>query len=149
LADIKFSNMIIGLLVLTLVVSSIALFMGGLNQAYNPGETTEFDNFTSDFVSEQNATMSRLDTARSNLTNVKEDSGVLDRLSSFFRAGYDTSVVLIDSFGSFGRLTNTAIRQIPFLGTFGGLLISILIGIILIVIVVKIFLHFLIKSDRL
>ena len=141
--------MIIGILVITLIVSGIALFMGGLNQAYNPGEDHEFDNFTSDFMTEQNTTMSRLDTSRERLTNVKEDTSVLDRLSSFFRAGYDTGVVLIDSFGSFSRLTNTVVRQVPFLGTFGSLLVSVLIGIILIVIVIKIFLHFLIKSDRL
>ena len=148
MSDTKFSNMMIMLLVLGLIMTGLGLFITGLAVNYGVDDS-EYENISSVFISEQNETQYRLEIAKDRVTNVQEDKTLLDRLTSFFRAGYDTAVVLLDSFSSFNRLINASLRNIPFLGSIGAVLTGVLGGIILIIIIVRLFLHFLIKSDRL
>lgn len=143
----KLSNMIILILVLTLIISGMGVFMSGLNASYSVNDDV-INNISTTFLTENQNTLNRLENASAEMLEIEEDANLLDRLSSFFRAGYDTGIVIIGSFSSFGRLINTGVSNIPFLGSYSALLISILSGIILVIVVVRIFLHFLIKSDK-
>ena len=142
----KLSNMLIAVLVLGLIITGFGFFMNGLNVAYSVDDSV-IDNFTSVYTDAQNDTLYRMQSISGNITQV-EEGDFLDRLSSFFRAGYDTAIIAMGSFDDFGRLTNAGIRQIPFLGDYGTIITYNVIGIILIIVIVRIFLHFLIKSDR-
>ena len=148
MADPKLTQILMSVILLGLIVSGIGLYIFGLGANYDQSTDNLSDEFVSKFQQESNRTMSRLDSAREDLASVEEDRNVLDRLASFFRSGYDTALTLLDSFTSIGRMINLTMSNIPFLGAFGSQVTTVLISLALITLVVGVFLHFLIKSER-
>lgn len=147
MSEPRLTNMLIGVIFVGLLISGMAIFLTGAADTYG-GDTDDInDNFTAVFVNESRSTTSKLETARGDLTSVQEDKTLLDRLGSFFRSGYDSAKALINSVDSLTRLINKSVQQIPFLGAFGTTLATSL-SIMVLIIIVGIFLHFLIKSER-
>lgn len=144
---VRLTNIIISVLVLALVVTGISTFMGGLATQYRSDDNLN-ETFVEVFVNESSKTENLMDDAKSDMLTVEDDTGVLDRLASFFRGGYDAAKALFNSFSSITRLINHSIKEIPFLGSFGAVLTSTLTSIALVILLVGILLHFLIKSDR-
>lgn len=148
MADPKLTQILMSVILLGLIVSGIGLYIFGLGSSYNQSTGDLDDEFVSKFQQESDRTIGRLDSAREDLASVEEDRNVLDRLASFFRSGYDTALTLLDSFTSIGRMINLTMSNIPFLGAFGSQVTTVLISLALITLVVGVFLHFLIKSER-
>jgi len=148
MADPKLSQIIMSVVLLGLIVSGVSIYVFGLGATYNQETRDIDDEFVQKFREESEITTGRLDSAREDLASVEEDRTVLDRLASFFRSGYDTALTLLDSFTSISRMINLTISNVPFLGAFGSQVTSVLITLALIVLVVGVFLHFLIKSER-
>lgn len=144
---VRLTNIIISILLLALVVTGMSTFMGGLGTKYRSDDNIN-ETFVQVFVNESSKTEDLMVEAEQKMLTVEDDSGVLDRLASFFRGGYDAAKALFNSFGSITRLINHSIKEIPFLGGFGSVLTSTLTSIALVILLVGILLHFLIKSDR-
>lgn len=144
---VRLTNIIISVLLLALVVTGMSNFLGGLSTQYRSDDNLN-DTFTQVFVNESAKTEELMSEAEKQMLTVEDDSGVLDRLASFFRGGYDAAKALFNSFSSITRIINHSIREIPFLGGFGSVLNSTLTSIALVILLVGILLHFLIKSDR-
>ena len=148
MADPKLTQIIMSVVLLGLIVSGIGLYIFGLGAQYSEDTDDLDDEFVQKFQDESARTTGRLESAREDLANVEEDRTVLDRLASFFRSGYDTALTLLDSFTSISRMINLTVSNVPFLGAFGSQVTSVLITLALIVLIVGVFLHFLIKSER-
>ena len=144
---VRLTNIMISVILLALVVTGIGTFMGGLAVQYRNDDALN-ETFVQVFVDESEDTEALLSDAREKMFEIQDDSGVLDRLASFFRGGYDAAKSLFNSFTSITRLINHSVREIPFLGGFGATLATTLTSIALIILLVGILLHFLIKSDR-
>lgn len=148
MGDPKLTQIIMSVVLLGLIVSGIGLYIFGLGAQYSEDTGDLDDEFVQKFQDESVRTTGRLESAREDLANVEEDRTVLDRLASFFRSGYDTALTLLDSFTSISRMINLTVSNVPFLGAFGSQVTSVLITLALIVLIVGVFLHFLIKSER-
>lgn len=148
MADPKLSQIIMSVLLLGLIVSGLGIYIFGLGSIYNNDTDDLEDEFVQKFQEESARTTNRLESARQDLANVEEDRTVLDRLASFFRSGYDTALTLLDSFKSINRMINLTISKVPFIEGFGSQVTSVLSMLALIVLIVGVFLHFLIKSER-
>lgn len=132
-------------IVLGLIVAGIGIFLAGVGSQY--GSENVNDTFITAFKNESQRTTALLESARTDLETVEEDKGILDRLASFFRSGYDAAKGLLGALGSVTRLINVGISQVPFLGAYSSTLIGGL-GILVLIVVIGIFMHFLIKSER-
>lgn len=142
----QLSNIIISIVLLGLVMTGIGLFVGDAAVKYS--QESLDDGFVNVFINESSKTSDLMSEAQEKMLTVEDDAGVLDRLASFFRGGYDAAKVLFNSFTSFGRMINTGVNNIPFLGGFGTVLSTSLVAIVLIILLVGILLNFLIKSDK-
>jgi len=148
MADAKLTQILMSVVLLGLVVSGVGIYIFGMGDVYAT-DTGDLDSeFVQKFKNESSKTVDRLDNARSDLSSVEEDRNVLDRLASFFRSGYDTALTLLDSFSSVSRMINLTISEIPFLGGFSSVLTTSIVTLALIILIVGVFLHFLIKSER-
>lgn len=147
MTETKLTSILISIIFMGVLISGSSIFLVGLaaNQGASVGGFE--DNFTKAFVDESTTTSSSLETARSDLETVEEDVGVLDRLASFFRSGYTSAKALFSSLTSVTRLITLSVAQIPFLGAFGGYL-ALSLGLMILVVFIGIFMHFLIKSER-
>ena len=141
------TGILTSIVLVSLIITGTSLFLTGTASTYG-GNTTELeDEYVASFIDESRNTMDRLETARGDLSTVDEDRNVLDRLASFFRSGYDAARALLGGIDSITRLVYKSVGQIPFLGTFGGAL-SGAIGIMVLITIIGVFMHFLIKSER-
>lgn len=148
MATPRLTNILIGVMFIALIVSGITTFLVGVSGSYaanNIGDVE--DEYLQVFLDESQQTINRLERSREDIDTIEEDRNVLDRLASFFRSGYDATRSLIGGVDSITRLINSSVSRIPFLGEFGGLL-SVTLGIIVLIVFLGIFIHFLIKSDR-
>lgn len=142
----RLTNIITSVLLLGLIVSGIGIYLGGLATTY--GNEYDEDGFTQEFMNRSRSTSAIIEEAEQKMLLVEEDSGVLDRLASFFRGGYDAAKGLFRAFTDVRFIISHSLNKLPFLGGFGSILITTLTSIALVIVVVGILLHFLIKSDR-
>jgi hypothetical protein len=147
MSETRLTGILTSIIFIGLIVGGLSLFLVGTSEVYS-GDTSDLEEgLVSDFLAESQATSTRLNTARQDLETVEEDRNVLDRLASFFRSGYTSARALFDSLTSVTRLTNSALGELPFLGAFKGQLI-VAFGLMITVVFIGIFMHFLIKSER-
>lgn len=147
MTETKLTGILISIIFMGIIISGMSIYLVGL-AANTGGSVGGFeDDFVKAFVDESKATQSSLETARTDLDTVEEDRGVLDRLASFFRSGYTSAKALFTSLTSVTRLITLSVAQIPFLGAFGNYL-SLSLGLMILVVFIGIFMHFLIKSER-
>jgi hypothetical protein len=147
MSDTKLTGILMSIVVLGLIVTGLSIFITGVASKYGVDRSDLNESFIQTFVTESENTATNLESASDNLLAIKEDKNILDRLASFFKGGYDAAISLRDSLRSTTRLINHSIKEIPFLGSFGSTL-AIYMGIIALIVIIGIFMHFLIKSER-
>ena len=145
----RLTNIMMSFIILALVATAFTIFIGGVSSNYVVADyNNESIAFLDDFVDESEETSNIINDAEEKMFNIDEEQGVLDRLSSFFRGGYDAAKVLFRSIGGVTRLINSSLSELPFLGGFSGVLITSITTLAIIVLIIGILLHMLIKSDR-
>ena len=143
------SKILISIVIAGLVLTGLSLYIGDIAVKYSTNGTFDESNqLLATYVAEAEQTTESMETAQKTMLNVEEDQSLLDRLGSFFRGGYDAAKSIFNSLTNMNRLVSVGVNEIPYLGSFKGILISSLTAIVLIILVVYILLHFLIKSDR-
>lgn len=141
----KISSFIIGLIVFCMIISILGLFITKVGTEYAPSDyaanQARLDNYN------------KLDelTAQTNLikngtSEIKEKTGVLDVIGSFFSDAYRTLLITKNSFDIFDEMSSSALQDAK-LGQSGALLRTALIAIIIICIFVGVILSALMKKD--
>lgn len=148
-AQIKLTNILLSVILLGTIIGGISIFLVGSAAVYS-GDITSFEdsNLTGAFLDESNKISNQLATAQLDLQTVEEETGVIDRIGAFLRSGYTSVKSFISSITSVTRIISLSVNQIPFIGSFGTILITGL-SLVMIAIFIGIFAHFLIKSERL
>lgn len=145
----RLTNIMTSFIILALIATAFTIFLGGVSAKYAPGGLSGNETgFLDDFVMESEEVSRIINEAEEKMFNIDEDQGLLDRLSNFFRGGYDAAKVLFRSISNVRRLISTSISELPFLGGFSSILITSITTIAIILFIVGILLHMLIKSDR-
>lgn len=147
MSDAKLTGILTSVVLLGLIVSGFSIFIIGIGSEYGADRSDLNESFVQTFIDESKATTTKMEEASDNLLAIKEDKNLLDRLASYFKGGYDAAVSLRDSIKSTTRLINKSIGEIPFLGAFGGTL-AVTMAVLSLIVILGIFMHFLIKSEK-
>jgi hypothetical protein len=147
MSEARLTGVLMSIVLLGLIVTGLSIFITGVASKYGADRSDLNESFMQSFVDESQATTARMEDASDNLLAIKEDKNLLDRLASYFKGGYDAALSLRDSIKSTTRLINLSIGQVRFLGSFGSTL-AVYMGILTLIIIFGIFMHFLIKSER-
>ena len=149
MANPRISNILIGVLLVGLISLAIAGFIGkgsvdyGVS-GYNDSTLQLMVSSADDINSIANETNSKLGTANA------DGSATGDIFGSFFLKAWQSFKTLGKSIGIFFKMVVSGVGNIPYIGgVFGNMLVNVLLGIITIIIIIGIFLHFIKNSDRL
>jgi len=144
----KITNILIGVLIVSLMLTGIMSFMSeGVNK-YSPTgyNGSRLNNISEKFEAIHNIserTKSKLENATA------DDSNIFEKFSAFVSGGWSALLITGESFDTLNEMADLSIDEVGVLGNFGTTLKIIVPIIILIIIFIGILAHFLLKSDRL
>jgi len=141
----KISSFIIGLIIFSAIVSIFGIFVANIGTIYAPADYSE-NNETLAAYSKLNELSSQTEDIKNSTSDIKEKTGVLDVVGSFFTDSYRTLLITKSSFDTFDSMSNTAFTDSG-LGESGRILKIALTTIILICIFVGVLLSALVKKD--
>lgn len=141
----KISSFIIGLILFSVIVGIFGIFVANVGVLYSPADYTE-NNETLATYNKLNELSSQTEELKNSTSDIKEKTGVLDVVGSFFTDSYRTLLITKSSFDTFDTMSNQAFTD-GGLGESGRLLKVALTSIILICIFVGVLLSALVKKD--
>ena len=140
---VKISNFIIGMIIASLVITSMVWLMADLSVNY--GSTYDDDDFS---------TYNQLEKLNQDALSIKnqteagqEQDGALDVIGSYFRQGYQALMVTKNSYSVFENMTDQAINKDAGFGERGRHIKMALAAIILILLFVGVFISAIVKKD--
>ena len=144
----RITNIMIGVVLVSLILTSMMLFMSeGVNkyspEGYNDTAMTRITESFKNISDTAEETQEKIDQVSG------DDKNIFDRIGAFFSGGYVAGKTVADSYSTLDTMTDVAIDETVGVGGFGATLKSTIPVIMLIIIFIGIILHFLIKSDRL
>lgn len=101
------SGLVIGMLIFSMVIVSLATFNAGIQQSYQtPGNIsiTDYDKTTE--------LVDHLQTIE-NSTNIQQQSGALDVIGGFFSNGYSALKIALLSFSTFENVNDQIRQDVP------------------------------------
>ena len=140
----QLNRIFVGLIIVGFLAVGIASFLsiGATTYNINESQSIEFNNT----FNKMNELSSQIEQFKDDETK-KTDSTVFDVLGSFFTNMYQSAKVLRNSVGVMSDMADGTIEQLP-TGTNSGVLKSAIGLIVIVIIFIGIFLHFVTKSER-
>lgn len=138
---VKATDFIIGIILVSLVVSVLSIYMGEMNNNYNIG----YDNTTFASYQELDA-MGDLSQDVEEGSKIKEKSGVLDIIGAYFTDGYRVLTTTKNSITTFNNMSNAAIDDAG-LGPSAKYFKSAITAIVLILLVLGVIISAIVKRD--
>lgn len=141
----KISSFIIALLVFSAIASIMGIFIAKLGVEYAPMDYAE-NNETLEAYNKLNELSDNIDNIQDSTTEIKEKTGVLDVIGSFFSDAYRTLLITKNSFDVYDEMSDRALNDAS-LGESGAILRTLFTAIILVCIFVGVLLSALVKKD--
>lgn len=140
----KLHQILIGIVLTSLMVAGFVVFIGNVNSNYAPSSynSSELDSFNK--MSDVNLMVEQFN---GNDTQVNPE-GTEDILGGIFASSYRSAQTLKGSASTMVSMVDDGVDNLPLSGGFGGNLKLALGSVIMIVITIAIFLHFITKSER-
>lgn len=128
----KISDLIIGLIIISLLVALLTLVIAGYNESY-PKE--DYDSNTLESYNKLENLTSHAEQIKSDVGGIKQDRGVFDILGGFFISAYNSILLTASSIDTFDEMANSAARDLN-LGKVGFYLKTAFVSIIIVLIFV-------------
>lgn len=128
----RLSSFVVGLILVSLLISLITLVVAGYNEAY-PQST--YDNSTLEAYNKLNNLTVQADGIRTEVAGIKQNRDALDVIGGFFSSGYNSIILTASSIDTFDEMANVA-AQDSALGQVGFLIKTALVAIIIVLIFV-------------
>jgi len=138
----RISSFIIGLVLVGLFVVVIMNFMAELNQDY--AVTDSYDESRLEVYDRFAELGNQTEDISASVEDIKESSGVLDVIGSYFNSGYQAFKVTLSSFGTFKTIAEASFDELN-LGALGTTFKVAIFTIVLIAIFVGVFLAAILK----
>ena len=145
---VQFSNIIIGMIMMALIVTGFMVFIGDGAAKYSKTDynSTSMIQLQSTF---NDINKSAYETKDAMLGIVQEDNNPIDKVGFFFSGAYQSAKLLLKSFASLFTIGDAVIGESSFLlGGFETTLKVMLAVVVIIILVVAIVMHIVTKSDR-
>lgn len=126
----QISKFIIGLIMVGLFVSVFSIFMAGISESYD----IEYDNSTLAVYDQIGVLTEDVETTQTGLSEIKEQSGVLDIIGGIFSSAYNVLLTTQASFDVFTTMSRAAVDDLN-IGIAGPIFLTALSAIVLVVIV--------------
>lgn len=136
-------SILIGLIIVGFFAVGVASFYSLGSVEYNTNIDDLTFNSTFNKMNELNTNIQSFD----NSSNVETDTGISDILGSFFTGMYQSARTLKNSISVMDDMTDAGLEELP-VGSNAGTLKTAIGAIIIVLISVGIFLHFVTKSER-
>ena len=141
----KISSFMIGLVIFSAIVAIIGMYIGQVGQYYNPPDYAE-NNETLEKYNKLNELTTQTEAIQNSTGEIREKTGVLDVIGSFFSDAYRSLLITKTSFDTFDAMGNAAVTDSG-LGQSGKILKIALTTIVLICIFIGVLLSALVKKD--
>jgi hypothetical protein len=136
-------SILIGLIIVGFFAVGVASFYSLGSVEYNTNVDDITFNSTFNKMNELNSNIQSFD----NSSNVETNTGIADILGSFFTSMYQSARTLKNSMSVMDDMTDAGLEELP-VGSNAGTLKTAIGAIIIVLISVGIFLHFVTKSER-
>ena len=140
----RLSYILLGVILTGLIISGFTVWLSEGVTTYSPSDYNESQISAFNKMEELTVKLNRTRTEISEL----DGNNPLDVIGNFFTSGYQTIVVYISSIDIVGSLIGEGIKNLP-LGEYGSVLQTGLWLMLITLILIGVFMHFIIKSDRL
>lgn len=100
----RISTFLIGMVLVSLFVVAISLFLSELTDEYGTAQSDSIEVYN-----HMDALQSRVEQIQGNVTQIKEKTGILDVIGSYFSSGYQTLMITKDSFSTFDAIAEQAV----------------------------------------
>ena len=139
----RISGFMIGVVVVSLVITLFGIFLGGLNENY---VNSNYDASSIEAYNKLEDINAQSKTIKSEVSGIKDNPNALDVIGSFFTSGYQALKLTLTSFDTFDTMVNAAATDAD-LGQVGQYLKIALMSIVIILIFVGVVISAILKKD--
>lgn len=139
----KLEGFMIGLVVVSIIMGVLGLFVSNMDKAYQTNITNSsgFENYN-ELGSMNNITRD----LQNNITSISEPTGILDKIGGLFSSGYNSVLLITESFNVFETIFDNLLKATPF-GEYTNVIKTGILVIVLIAIFIGGVLAIIVKSN--